>query len=187
MANPYRPDKFAKEYNTPTGQTLWGLLNRPEVIARMETASDLDQPALKPVEDILLEELGAAILPDRMKQMTGHMVRQIMEDHGYVHDASDIKLNSVPFYKASRYRRRDRTSLYLFRSSTDQREIVLTSDRSGSNLPAAPDGGKWVFVNSVSSPIKAQIGYGFDLKNAANIVATAGHFRHRIERVLRPA
>lgn len=187
MPNNYRPDKFANAFNASIGQKLWELLNRPEVIARMETASDLDQPALKPVEDILLHEFGDAILPDRMKQMTGHMVRQIMEDRGYVHDASDIKLNSVPFYKASRYRRRDRTNLYLFRSSTDPREIILTSDRSGSTLPAASGGGKWMFVNSVSSPIKAQIGYGFNLKNAAEAVASDGHFRHHIERVLRPA
>lgn len=187
MANAYRPDKFANEYSTPTGKKLWELLNRPEVIARMETASDLDQPALKPVEDILLHELGDAILPDRMKQMTGHMVRQIMEDRGYIHNASDIKLNSVPFYKASRYCRRDRTSLYLFRSSTDPRDIVLTRDRSGATLPAASGGGKWMFVNSVSSPIKAMIGYGFDLKVAAKVVADTGHFSHRIERVLRPA
>ena len=65
--------------------------------------------------------------------------------------------------------------------------IILTNDRSASNLPVASDGSKWMFVNSVSSPIKAQIGYGFDLKNAAKAVASAGYLRHRIARVLRPA
>jgi hypothetical protein len=185
VADDYRPDKFASDYNTPTGQKLWKLLNREDVIARMETASDLDQPALKAVEDILLAEFGDTILPDRIKQMTGHMVRQIMEARGFVHDTGDIKLASVPFYKASRYRRADRTSLYLFRSSKDPREIVLSNSRSVENLPAAPDKARWMFVNTISSGIKAMVGYNFDLKHAAKVVADKGFFRHRIARALR--
>ena len=183
----YRPDKFAAEFATPTGKKLWEVLNRPEVVARMETASDLGQPALKPVEDILLAELGEAMLADRVKQMTGHMVRQIMEDRGFVHDASDIKLNSVPFYKASRYRRPEKANLYLFRSSKDVREVVLSDDRSGASLPSASDGAKWNFFTSLSSPLKARIGYGIDLDAARVAVSEKGYSRHRVERMLRPA
>ncbi len=181
----YHPEKFAKDYATPTGQKLWQVLTTEANIARMETASDLDQPALKPVEDILLHEVGEEILADRIKQMTGHMVRQIMESRGYVHDTGDIKLASVPFYKASRYRRADRTSLYLFRSSKDPREIVLSDNRAVDALPDAPDDARWMFVNTISSGIKAKIGYNFDLKHAAKVVADKGFYRHRIARVLR--
>ena len=169
------------------GQKLWSVLNRTENIARMTTASDLGQPALKPMEDVLLHEIGEPILEDRNKQMTGHMVRQIMEAQGYEHDASDIKLASVPFYKASRYRRKDRPALYLFRSSTNPREIALTDDRSGGKLPSAANSGKWMFVNTMSSPIKAAVGYGFDLKAAHKAVAQQGYFHHVSERMLRPA
>lgn len=184
---PYIPGKFAQEYATADGQKLWKMLTREENIARMETASDLDQPALKPLEDILLEEIGEPILRDRMKQMTGHMVRQVMESRGFVHDASDIKLASVPFYKASRYRRADRPSLYLFRSSKDPREIALTDTRTGEKLPGAPDDARWMFVNTISSGIKAMLGYNFDLKVACKAVAEKGFFRHRIARVMRAA
>lgn len=182
----YQPEKFAKDYATPIGQKLWQVLTEEANIARMETASDLDQPALKPIEDILLRVIGEEILADRTKQMAGHMVRQIMESRGYVHDTSDIKLASVPFYKASRYRRADRTSLYLFRSSKDPREIVLSNSRAVKTLPDAPDNARWMFVNTISSGIKAMIGYNFDLVHAATVVGNNGFYRHRIARALRP-
>lgn len=184
---PYLSGQFARDYATVDGQKLWALLNTDTSVARMCTASDLDQAALKPMEEILLEEFGDAILDHRMKQMTGHMVRQIMEANGYVHDASDVRLNSVPFYKASRYRRADRTSLYLFRSSKDPREIALTDARDAAKLPDAPDGARWLFVNTISSTLKAWVGYNFELKAAVGAVADKGFFRHRIARLLRTA
>lgn len=185
MTRKYNPDKFAKDYATPNGQKLWVVLTRPENIARMTTASDLDQPALKPMEDILLDEFEEAMLDDRFKQMTGHMVRQIMEAEGYVHDAEGIKLASVPFYKASRYRRPDRASLYLFRSSKNPRQIILTDNRDPSPLPASPDGGKWQFVNTISSPIKAWVGYNFKLDEVAKEVAAHGYAMRQYQRMLR--
>lgn len=183
----YNPDKFANTYNTQDGHKLWHILNEEPNVARMETASDLGQPALKPLEDILLDRIGEAMFEDRMKQMTGHMVRQIMEARGYIHDASDIKLNSVPFYKASRYRRADRPSLYLFRSSANPRQIGLTDTRDGAKLPPSPDGGKWMFVNTLSSPIKAAIGFSLDIKVAIKAVAETGYHLHCHRRAMQAA
>ena len=183
----YQPEKFAKEYDTPLGEKLWSVLTVEANIARMETASDLDQPALKPLEDILLHEIGEPIFDDRTKQMAGHMVRQIMESRGYEHDTGDIKLASVPFYKASRYRRADRVSLYLFKSSKNPRQIGLTNARDGAKLPEAPDGGKWMFVNTLSSPIKSAIGYDLDLKDAVKTVAEQGYLLHQFRRAMRGA
>ena len=186
----YSPDKFAKEYATPEGHKLWGVLTDPANIARMETASDLGQPALKPLEDILLHEIGEAITDDRMKQMAGHMVRQIMDANGFDHDVDGIKLASAPFYKASRYRRRDRDDtivLYLFRDSGDPNQLALTDVRSDAKLPDAPTGKRWSYYNSISSPLKASVGFGFDLKAAATAVEEQGYFLHRRLRVLRPA
>jgi hypothetical protein len=190
MAADYRPDKFTTDYNTPTGQKLWKLLNREDVVARMETASDLGQPALKPVEDILLRELGTSITEDRMKQMAGHMVRQIMEKHGFEHDVDGIKLASAPFYKASRYRRRDRDDsivLHLFRDSGDPSQLALTDVRSDAKLPKPTTGKRWTYYNVISSSLKASVGFGFDLKVAAKAVEEKGYFLHRRQRVLRPA
>lgn len=183
----YIPMQFARDYDTDLGRELWITLNNDVVVAKMETASDLGQPALKPIEDILLGQFGEQVLADRTKQMIGHMVRQVMEIRGYEHVTTDVRLNSVPFYKASRYQPKDRQSLYLFQSSKDRREIGLTDVRDGSKLPAAPEGGTWKFVNVLSSPLKANIGYGFRLDDAIAAVKESGHFRHRIERVMRAA
>ena len=186
----YKPDKFAKEFATTEGQKLWQVLTKDANVARMETASDLGQPALKPLEDILLTEVGPVITEDRMKQMAGHMVRQIMEAHGFEHDVDGIKLASAPFYKASRYRRRDRDDsivLHLFRDSGDPMQLALTDSRSGDKLPDPATGKRWTYYNSISSPLKAQIGFGFDLKAAAKAVDQQGYFLHRRERILRPA
>ena len=184
----YRPDKFAKEHATPEGQKLWQVLNREDNIARMETATDLGQPALKPLEDILLTEIGEAITDDRMKQMAGHMVRQIMESRGFEHDVDGIKLASAPFYKASRYRRRDGNEivLHLFRDSGDPNQLALTDNREGDKLPNSK-GARWTYYNSISSPLKASVGFGFDLKQAARAVEKRGYFLHHRQRILRPA
>lgn len=174
--------QFQNEYATSDGKRLWALLNRDDVIARMETASDLGQPALQPIEDLLLAELGETILQDRFKQMTGRMVRQILERRGFEHEASDVRLNSVPFYKASRYRRRDLPTVFVFKNSADARDLCLSAIRKP-ELPALP-AGRWLFVNVLTSGLKAQIGYGFDLKAMAKQVAK-GPVRHRMQRVMR--
>ena len=174
--------QFQTEYATEAGQRLWRFLNREDVIARMETATDLGQPALQPLEDLLLAEFGETILLDRYKQMTGRMVRQIMERQGFEHVASDVRLNSVPFYKASRYRRRDQPTVFVFKNSTNPRDLCLAGVRKP-DLPAL-EIGRWLYVNAVTSGLKAQLGYGFDLKATAARVAK-GPVRHHMARVTR--
>jgi hypothetical protein len=180
----FEAGQFAVEYQTTEGKRLWAVLNRDDVVARMETASDLGQPALAPIEDILLAELGTAITRDRYKQMAGKMVRQVMEAHGFEHEASDVRLNSVPFYKASRYRRRDQNGLYLFKNSSDPRLICLVATRKGEAMPA-PEQGRWMYVNFLTSNLKAHVGYNFDLKAASHEVASHGYFLHRVPRMMR--
>lgn len=174
---------FEKEYRSVDGQKLWRVLNRADVVARMETASDLGRPALAGVEDILLEELRAAILGHRFKQMAGRMTKQVLERRGYEHEASGIRLNSVPFYKASRYRRRNRPGLYLFRSSSEVREICLTDTRDGRKLPGL-EKGRWIYVNTIRSPIKASVGYGLDIAQAISTVKRQGYCPHTIPGVI---
>ena len=182
--NRFEAGQFTTEYQTRAGEALWTILNRDDVIARMETASDLGQPALAPVEDILLAELGAVITRDRYKQMAGRMVRQVMEAHGYEHEASDIRLNSVPFYKASRYRRRDQIGLHLFKASSNPRSICLSATRKGEAMPPS-ETGRWIYVNYITSNLKAQVGYNLDLGGAIRAVEKHGYFLHRVLRTLR--
>ena len=182
--NDFEAGTFEQEYRSPDGQTLWSVLNRADVVARMETASDLGRPALAAVEEILLAELGAVILGHRFKQMAGRMTRQVLEERGFEHEASGIRLNSVPFYKASRYRRRNRPGLYLFRSSSGFRDICLTDTRDGAKLPRLGEG-QWIYINTIDSPLKASVGYGFDIGEAISTVRTQGYFAHTVPRIIR--
>lgn len=184
----YSPDKFANEYATPEGQLLWQILNRDDNLARMETATDLGQPALKPLEDVLLTEMGSIITEGRMKQMAGHMVRQIMEANGFEHDVDGIRLASAPFFKASRYRRPNQnTTLHIFRDSGDPRQLGLTLVRDSNLLPPPANGDRWTYYNAISSPLKASVGFGFDLKEAKKTAERDGYFLHYRERIVRPA
>src|SRR5438067_909278 len=101
----YNPEKFAALYASDLGQRLWAFLTRPENVARLETASELSKPAVEGIEEPLLEAFGEDVLADRVKQMIGHMVRQILEHRGWALDQGDVKVQSVPFMKAARYRR----------------------------------------------------------------------------------
>ena len=79
----YNPGKFASLYASALGQRLWAFLTRPENVARLETASELSKPAVEGIEEQLLAEFREDVLAHRVKQMVGHMVRQIMEQRDW--------------------------------------------------------------------------------------------------------
>lgn len=102
----YNPGRFISTYENENGQAIWDFLNLPENIIRMETASYLKKPAVTPLSVGLLNEFGETIKVDRMKQMIGHMVRQIMENKGYRLDQSHVKItikNNI-FGSGSKYK-----------------------------------------------------------------------------------
>ena len=92
----YNPEKFASLYASNLGQRIWAFLIQPESVARLETASELSKPAVEGIEEQLLEAFREDVLADRVKQMVGHMVRQILEQRDWVLDQSDVKVQSVP-------------------------------------------------------------------------------------------
>ena len=123
----YKPDKFAMYFNSnKIWQELWGFLNQKESIIRMETASDLNRPALEGVLE-LLEDRFEKYYPNKktnkgefnkLKQMTGHMIRQVMEkasSNNYSWFKYNVKLKKYYddqkpsiFVRASLYRKTDR-------------------------------------------------------------------------------
>src|SRR5262249_1007236 len=111
----YNPEKFGSLYRSGVGQRLWSFLTRPDIIARLETASELGKPAVEGIEEQLLDVFREDALADRIKQMVGHMVRQILEQRDWVLDQTDVKVQSVPFAKAARYRRPDWHTFHAFR------------------------------------------------------------------------
>ena len=117
----YNPEKFGSLFDEGTlGRRLWDLLNESETIIRMETATALSRPACEPLADILLQQFpeltttteavkrGKAFKSkhDRIKQMIGHMIRQVMERQGYQYDQPGVRITSKDFFRSgSRYKK----------------------------------------------------------------------------------
>ena len=181
----YSPEKFASLYASELGQRIWAFLTRPENVARLETASELGKPAVEGIEEQLLAEFREEVLADRVKQMVGHMVRQILEQRDWVLDQTDVKVQSVPFSKAARYRRPDWFTFHAFRNSSDPRDVVITDRRQN---PTLPNGARWTFYATFASPLKAAVAFGVnDIEQLRQQVHSHGFHRVRIERMLRRA
>lgn len=181
----YNPEKFASLYASELGQRLWAFLVLPENVARLETASELSKPAVEGIEEQLLEAFREDVLADRVKQMIGHMVRQILEQRGWVLDQGDVKVQSVPFMKAARYRRPDWFTFHAFRNTGDPRDVVITDRRQN---PSLPEDARWTYYATFASPIKAAVAFGVrDISQLRQQVHANGYQRIRVERMLRRA
>lgn len=101
----YRPDKFINTYKQEGGQALWGFLHEPDTILRMETAAYLARPSIEPLSPFLLMRFGGEVKRDRIKQMIGHMVRQVMEARGYHLQQGNMKITRLGniFSRGSRF------------------------------------------------------------------------------------
>ena len=101
----YEPSRFASTYERENGREIWKFLNEPENVTRMETATYLSRPAVEPLSPFLLSRFGDRMRADRIKQMTGHMVRQVLENRGYRVDRNNVRINRKGniFTSATRY------------------------------------------------------------------------------------
>lgn len=101
----FNAGSFSDVANTPIGRDVWQFLNTEIILARLDTATFLGRPALEGIQPQLLERFGEEIRPDRYKQMTGRMVRQIMEHRGYILDQANVRTRVGDlFTSAARYR-----------------------------------------------------------------------------------
>lgn len=157
-----RPDFIPRSYtdvsNLAESKRMWVALNRDNLKIRMMTASDLGRPALEGVADELLDEFGDQFKEDykyrdRFKQMTGAMVRQVMESIGYAWVRDNIPLSGAPFSRASKYRRRDAVDFHLWRHSTNPRLVGVTLEKSGEKLPSQPEG-EWKYWKLVEGSLQ---------------------------------
>ncbi|GAA0598129.1 hypothetical protein [Caenispirillum bisanense] len=181
----YNPGKFASLYDSELGQRIWSFLTQADSVARLETASELSKPAVEGIEEQLLAEFREDVLADRVKQMVGHMVRQILEQRDWVLDQTDVKVHSVPFSKAARYRRPDWFTFHAFRNTSDPRDVVITDRRQNPKLPA---GSRWTFYATFASPLKAAVAFGVhDIKQLRQQVHSRGYHRVQVPRMLRRA
>ena len=179
----YNPEKFASLFASPIGQRLWAFLTQPDNVARLETASELGKPAVEGIEEQLLAEFREDVLTHRVKQLAGHMVRQIMEQREWVLDQTDVKVRSVPFIKATRYRRPDWSTFHAFRNTSDPRDVVITDRRQN---PTLPTDSRWTFYTTFASPLKAAVAFGVrDIRHLRQQVHSHGYHRVRMEPILR--
>jgi hypothetical protein len=185
--NLYNPDKFKSLYQTALGQELWAFLNEDLTVSRLVAFSEADRPAVQGIEEALLNRFGNEVCEDRVKQMIGHMVRQVLESRGWVIEQQNVNVFSVPFIKATRYRRLDRCRFFVFRRSTDARNLCLTKSKSAV-LPHIEGGGEWRYWTTLSSPLRASI--VFDLTNLSDVerdINRDGYFTFHHRRAMRAA
>lgn len=89
---PYRPDKFAKTYEHFNGADLWDWLQQDHIILMMETASYLRRPAIEAISPHLKDTFPKVLRSVSLRQMVGHMVRQILEHRGYHLHRANVRI-----------------------------------------------------------------------------------------------
>lgn len=102
--NDFHPGSFSDVSNTPLAAEIWAYLHTETALACLETTTYLKHPALEGLQPHLLATFGDAIREDRIKRMTGRMVRQVMESRGFALDQTDVRIRVGDLYKtAARY------------------------------------------------------------------------------------
>ena len=89
----YRPDHFADAFARYDGAALWTWLHSRDVLIRLETAATLRRPAVEALSPLLDSTFGEKMLILKFRQMVGHMVRQVMEAHGYHLRRSNVRIS----------------------------------------------------------------------------------------------
>lgn len=89
---PYRPDKFATAFNEMNGAAFWAWLHQDHIILMMETACYLRRPAIEAISPTLKVAFPQVRGSVKLRQMVGHMVRQILEERGYHLDRANVRI-----------------------------------------------------------------------------------------------
>lgn len=122
----YDPQNFRDLAETDLGRAVWVWLARMDNVVRMETASYLERAAVEPLGPFLVEHFGPEIAEDRLKQLIGHMVRQIMEALGYELVQPGMRIAKGMFTTGARYQRPSEKRDRSMRITPEQRQAWLT-------------------------------------------------------------
>lgn len=183
MKHDYQPGPFTSLAATSLGRDLWVFLSEKTSVDAMELTSNLKIPAVAGIEEALLQKFGAAVLEDRVKQMIGHMVRQIMERRGFVVDQMEVKIQSIPFSKGTRYRRLDVYDVHVFRNTRDPRDLCMSNTRSPKDLPRPNGGGRWRYWRSFNTMLRGRVAFDVDLDEVRKTIEQQGYFQSHLKRV----
>jgi hypothetical protein len=132
----YDPQNFRDVFETELGAGVWEFLIRPDNVIRMETASFLERAAVEPLAPGLVAEFGPDIAQDRIKQMIGHMVRQIMEAVGYEIDRPGLRITRESLFSSgARYQPQNQSRDRTMKITPEQRQAWLEKTaKSGFNV-----------------------------------------------------
>ena len=113
--------QFQGVIDTNLGRKILAFMNEEKSIVMLETATYLGRPAIEALVPSLEARFGNELKGiadnsnnpenidfDRLKQAIGHMVRVIMEEHGYVIDQNNVKIpdtRNTLFSRATRYKK----------------------------------------------------------------------------------
>ncbi|MEM6304316.1 MAG: hypothetical protein AAF744_06320 [Pseudomonadota bacterium] len=108
---PYRTDHFEGTFHRLDGARFWHFLHEHDNILRMEAATYLGRPAVEPLSPALMHRFGGEVAQKPIKQMIGHMVRQIMEARGFLLERANVRIrrHGNIFYCGSRYKHTSHT------------------------------------------------------------------------------
>lgn len=153
----------------------------------MKAASALDRPAVEALEEPLMVKFGARIMEDRVKQMCGHMVRQIMEAEGYQVGVQNAKItNGAPFSRGTKYRKKDEIVMHSFRNADDPRLFALSHHKDGSLLPKT-DGSRWHYHQAIKGGARISLLTLTKLDAVLAAIEKDGHLLYRMDRITRTA
>lgn len=183
----YDSGVFSALYRTETGTALWDYLNSSEAIAMMKAAAAMDRPAVEALEEPLMDRFGARIMEDRVKQMCGHMVRQVMEAEGYRVGVQNTKItNGAPFSRGTKYRKKDEIVMHSFRNAGDPRLFAMSPNKDGSGLPKS-GGSNWHYHQAIKGGARISLLTMKKLDTVLAAIEKDGHILYRMDRITRPA
>ena len=127
----YRPEHFT--LGRPIVQNaLWNLVLRPENVIRMEAVTAVERPAVEALSEPLIAEFGRDIAQPSIKQMVGHMVRQVMEALEYEVDRQRVRITRPGLFATGMTFRRP--------GQSRSRSVIVTAEHRREWLNAAePD------------------------------------------------
>ena len=127
----YQAQNFSDLYDTDLGRDIWDFMKDHDNLIRMQTATFLERAAVEPLGPGLLLRYGPDIAQDRLKQMIGHMARQIMLAMGYELDTKGLRITRPSvFTTATRYRRPDQARDRTMTVTAEQREAWMRNTAS---------------------------------------------------------
>ena len=102
----YKPATFyARAFATPSGRATWELLSGDQIIHKMVEAVANKRPSVEAVAIDLLVHMETNLSNDTYKKMVGHMVKQIMGEHGFEVSKKNVRTPNNPLFKTGAYYR----------------------------------------------------------------------------------